>query len=144
MTLRKAHPNDAPELAAIIGQWFEKTPYLPRLHTTAADQAFVTQLINTQDVLVSGNTTPTGFIARDDTSIGQLYVAEHMRGHGIGGQLLEAMKTRSATLTLWCFQQNEGARRFYEAHRFVAAEMTDGQENEERVPDMRYIWRRPA
>lgn len=38
-------------------------------------------------------------------------------------------------------QVNESARRFYERHDFVAAEYTDGHGNEEREPDVRYVWR---
>ena len=40
----------------------------------------------------------------------------------------------------WVFQQNERARRFYEAHGAVAVEFTDGEGNEEKTPDVRYRW----
>jgi hypothetical protein len=30
--------------------------------------------------------------------------------------------------------------RFYERHGFVEAERTDGRRNEERAPDIRYVW----
>ena len=43
-------------------------------------------------------------------------------------------------LTLWTFQRNAQARRFYEAHGFVASEFTDCSHNEEREPDMLYAW----
>jgi hypothetical protein len=33
------------------------------------------------------------------------------------------------------------ARRFYERHGFVAVEHTDGAGNEEREPDVRFLWR---
>ena len=42
--------------------------------------------------------------------------------------------------SLWTFQQNLRARRFYERHGFVAVEETDGLGNEERAPDVRYLW----
>ena len=38
-------------------------------------------------------------------------------------------------------QQNERARRFYEARGFRAVEFTDGEANEEKTPDVRYEWR---
>ncbi len=43
-------------------------------------------------------------------------------------------------LTLWAFQVNGAAHRFYERHGFLAAESTDGSGNEEREPDVRYVW----
>lgn len=142
MTLRAAEMADAPALAKIIGHWFEVTPYVPRLHSTAEDEAFIGKLIQSQDVLLCEHDTVDGFIARDDTQIGQLYVAQDARNAGIGSRLLDAMKDRSNALQLWCFQANKDAQRFYERHGFSVARMTDGAENEERLPDMLYTWRR--
>ena len=44
-------------------------------------------------------------------------------------------------MQLWTFQQNDRARRFYEARGFEAVEFTDGSGNKERQPDVRYVWR---
>ena len=41
-------------------------------------------------------------------------------------------------VSLWTFQRNVGARRFYERNRFVVMESTDGANNEEGDPDVRY------
>jgi hypothetical protein len=41
---------------------------------------------------------------------------------------------------LWCFQANDRARRFYEARGFRAIRFTDGAQNEEQMPDIRYRW----
>ena len=74
--------------------------------------------------------------------IEQLYVAPDRLGQGIGSRLVDLAKTRSPDgLTLWTFQVNERARRFYERHGFVAVELTDGSGNEERQPDVRYEWK---
>jgi len=71
----------------------------------------------------------------------QLYVApDRLRG-GIGRRLVDLAKERSpAGLSLWTFQVNARARRFYERIGFVAVEFTDGSGNEERQPDVRYEW----
>ncbi len=45
-------------------------------------------------------------------------------------------------MQLWTFQRNARARRFYEARGFVPVEATDGSRNEEKEPDVRYLWRR--
>ena len=43
-------------------------------------------------------------------------------------------------LQLWTFASNVGAQRFYERHGFEAVERTDGSDNEEGAPDIRYVW----
>jgi len=74
--------------------------------------------------------------------IEQLYVRPGRLGEGIGSRLVDVAKARSpGGLTLWTFQVNARARRFYERHGFVAVELTDGAGNEERQPDVRYEWR---
>ena len=75
--------------------------------------------------------------------VDQLYVATDWQGLGIGRQLLDMAKERSeGDLQLWTFQVNDRARRFYERNGFVIAELTDGQGNQEREPDVRYVWSR--
>ena len=72
--------------------------------------------------------------------IDQLYVDPAATGRGIGGALLEhAMRLSPTGLKLWTFQSNLDARRFYEAHGFVATAMTGG-DNEEHTADVRYEW----
>jgi len=77
----------------------------------------------------------------DGNWLDQLYVDPAHAGSGVGSQLLEFAKmVRPAGLQLWTFESNTGARRFYERHGFVPAERTDGSRNEERAPDIRYVW----
>ena len=74
--------------------------------------------------------------------IEQLYVDPAQHRRGIGSRLVDLAKERSPQgLTLWTFQVNDRARRFYERHGFVAVELTDGSGNEERQPDVRYEWK---
>jgi GNAT superfamily N-acetyltransferase len=70
----------------------------------------------------------------------QLYVEPTMTGRGIGAELLRlAKRERPQGLRLWTFASNTAAQRFYERHRFVEAERTDG-DNEEGAPDILYVW----
>ena len=73
-----------------------------------------------------------------------LYVAPGWTGRGIGSRLVAWAQADQRALQLWAFQANHGARRFYERHGFVAVEETDGRNNEERTPDVRYEWRAEA
>jgi ribosomal protein S18 acetylase RimI-like enzyme len=71
--------------------------------------------------------------------IDQLYIHPAHVGRGIGTRLLaHALATLPLPIRLYTFQQNAGARRFYERHGFVALEFSDGSANEERCPDVLY------
>ncbi|MEU4036794.1 GNAT family N-acetyltransferase [Streptomyces collinus] len=83
-----------------------------------------------------------GVMVLNGEELSQLYLAPDWRGHGIGDRFVTLAKERSPQgLTLWTFQVNKPAHRFYERHGFVAVERTDGSANEEREPDVRYVWR---
>lgn len=70
-----------------------------------------------------------------------LYVDPAHSGTGVGSALLGVAKLlRPRGLQLWTFESNLEARGFYERHGFVAVERTDGTRNEERAPDVRYVW----
>ena len=56
--------------------------------------------------------------------------------------LLEWAKETRARLTLWVFQANVRAIAFYQREGFVVAQITDGQRNAEKLPDLRMVWER--
>ncbi|GGT12654.1 GNAT family N-acetyltransferase [Streptomyces chromofuscus] len=83
-----------------------------------------------------------GVMVLDGDQLSQLYLDPGWRGQGLGDRFLRlARQRRPHGLTLWTFQVNTPAHRFYERHGFVAVERTDGSGNEEREPDVRYEWR---
>jgi GNAT superfamily N-acetyltransferase len=82
-----------------------------------------------------------GVMVLDDGELAQLYLDPDWRGRGLGDRFVALAKERSpGGLSLWTFQVNKPAHRFYERHGFEAAERTDGSGNEEREPDVRYAW----
>jgi len=83
-----------------------------------------------------------GIIAFREGWIEQLYVLPTVQGRGAGTELLDIAKDAGERLELWTFQRNTPARRFYEARGFVQVEQTEGARNEEREPDVRYLWTR--
>lgn len=77
----------------------------------------------------------------DDDWIDQLYVHPDTAGLGIGTRLIDlAKEQRPNGLQLRTFATNPGAQRFYERHGFVVAEHNDGSANEEKQPDLCYVW----
>ncbi|MEV6484216.1 GNAT family N-acetyltransferase [Streptomyces sp. NPDC051576] len=82
-----------------------------------------------------------GLMVINGDLLSQLYLAPEWRGRGLGDRFVGLAKERSpGGLHLWTFQVNRPAHRFYERHGFVAVEYTDGSTNEEREPDVRYVW----
>ncbi|GGR92963.1 histone acetyltransferase [Streptomyces aureoverticillatus] len=82
-----------------------------------------------------------GMMVLDGDELSQLYLAPEWRGRGIGDRFVALAKELGPDgLSLWTFQVNAPAHRFYERHGFTAAQRTDG-DNEEKEPDVRYVWR---
>ncbi|MFI8684614.1 GNAT family N-acetyltransferase [Rossellomorea sp. NPDC077527] len=81
-----------------------------------------------------------GIVAYNDTEINQLYIHCHYQGLGIGQMLLDQAKAKSSgRLTLYTFEVNQNAQRFYEKNGFAV--IGRGHENEENLPDIQYEWR---
>ncbi len=80
-----------------------------------------------------------GMIAYNETEISQLYIHIDYQGLGIGRTLLNRAKEQSSgKLTLYTFEINESAQRFYKKHGFTI--ISRGHENEENLPDIQYEW----
>jgi GNAT superfamily N-acetyltransferase len=79
------------------------------------------------------------FLARQGEEVRLLFTRPDRIRTGAGTQLIDAAKASGiSALELWCFEANERARRFYEARGFHAIRFTDGADNEEQTPDVRY------
>lgn len=80
-----------------------------------------------------------GMIAYNESEVSQLYIHIEYQRMGIGKILLEKAKEQSrGRLTLYTFEVNEKAQRFYEKHGFKI--IGRGHENEENLPDIQYEW----
>ena len=144
--LRAATSADAPRLAEIlIAGRATFMPYAPSVHTDAELRVWVRQqLVPAGGVTVAERDDAViGFVAlsqdRECSWIEQMYVHPAHVGKGIGATLLaHALKVLPRPVRLYTFQENSGARRFYERHGFAAMQMTNGEANEERCPDVLY------
>ena len=81
-----------------------------------------------------------GIIAFREGWVDQLYVLPSSQRRGIGIALLAIAQGQFPSLSLWTFQRNKAARRFYEKQDFTLAKETDGSANEEKEPDALYRW----
>ncbi|MEH7180507.1 GNAT family N-acetyltransferase [Neobacillus vireti] len=81
-----------------------------------------------------------GMIAYNEREISQLYIHIDYQGIGIGQALLNKVKEQSSgRLTLYTFEVNENAQRFYGKNGFKI--IGRGHENEENLPDIQYEWK---
>lgn len=119
-------------------------PFVPHLHTPEEDAWwFAERLYATNEVwLVEADGGPAAYIAFRPGFIEHLFVHPDRQGAGLGPQLLAKAKAAFSELSLWTFQQNLRARAFYEKHGFATVVETDGIDNEEKLPDVLYRWRR--
>jgi GNAT superfamily N-acetyltransferase len=143
---KRLERSDMGAVAAVHRASFDdRLAWLAGLHTPEEDRAYFRSVVFDECELWGTFDGPalTSFIAFREGWIDQLYVLPAYQGRGLGRALLEIAWGRYPELNLWTFQRNAIARRFYERQGFVAVELTDGARNEEREPDIRYIWRRP-
>ena len=116
----------------------------PLIHNDADVRSwFAEKVLPEQDLWLAedpeGNVV--GLMVLADEWVEQLYVDPSHTGEGVGSELLAVAKSvRPGGLQLWTFESNLRARRFYERQGFTATERTDGSSNEERAPDIRYVW----
>jgi GNAT superfamily N-acetyltransferase len=143
MIVRRATPADAGDAARVFTASFASMSFVPKIHGSDEDCAFVRGLIADKEVWIAlRDGSIVGLACWHDGWLEQLYVDPAHHSGGAGTMLLKRLMHEHAEgFQLWTFQANSGARRFYERHGCIAVEFTDGSHNEERTPDVRYEWR---
>jgi GNAT superfamily N-acetyltransferase len=146
-TTRLATAKDAAAIADVFISSLRLLTFLPILHTAEENLDFVRNVILRDCVVTVAErrAAVVAFLALHAEEVRFLYVHPDFIGTGAGSLLMEAAKRSGVdALELWCFQANLRARRFYEKHGFKAIRFTDGQDNEEKTPDVRYRWLRDS
>jgi len=140
-----ADPADVAAMSRIMGDWVRETVWMPVLHTREEDEGFVAGLLASQVVRVAQAAgAPLGFLARQGGKVQALHVTSGARGQGIGRALVDEVKAAEPQVELWTFQANLRALSIYRREGFDEAARTDGNDNDERLPDVHLIWRRAS
>ena len=139
--IRRATAADVDPVAELYDRSFRTLDFLPVLHTLDEHRGWFARQFAEHEPWVWDEGGVRGFIVLTEDQLQYIYLDPEWTGRGIGSALLDqAKERRPAGFTLWTFQQNTGARRFYERHGLRAVEFTDGEGNEEKTPDVRYAW----
>ena len=142
VTLRPARSTDAGTTGKILHGFSRENDWMPDLHSCAETIAFCGHMIDQGWVTVAeASDTLVGFLALNGTDVHSLYLTPAARGQGIGKRLLDHAKVQHPRLSLFAFQANIGACRFYERNGFVEVARSDGADNDENLPEIKYVWR---
>jgi GNAT superfamily N-acetyltransferase len=138
-----ARPGDVDGIAELYERSYRTLSFLPTLHTLEEYRAWFTRVIAEREVwLWEEDGAALGFIVLGNATVDYLYVEPRMSGRGVGSALRDRAKARRPDgFSLWTFQQNGGARRFYERRGLRVILLTDGEGNEEKTPAALYSWR---
>ncbi len=144
MLLRPATAQDAPLLARMHRDArVAAMPWLPVMHSREEDLTWMTNVVLARQhvVVAVRDETTIGFVALSAGWIEHLYVEPSAWRSGAGSTLIMHAKQRQPNgFRLWTFQRNTLARDFYRKHVFVELRRTDGNQNEEREPDVLLGW----
>nr|WP_170465599.1 GNAT family N-acetyltransferase [Ruegeria arenilitoris] len=139
--LRPARSTDAGATGEILHGFTREHDWMPELHTRAETIAFCGRMIELDWMTVAETDLGVvGFLSLNEDEVHSLYLAPNARGQGIGQRLLDHAKARRSELSLFAFQANHGALRFYERNGFVETGRSDGADNDENLPDIKFVW----
>ena len=144
ITIRRATRADADAVADVWLASFKAAYAFPAAHTDEEVRGWVREEVVTREetfIAAEADGTVVGLMSLDGDDLDQLYIHPDHFDQGIGSRFVElAKERRPGGLGLYTFQVNERARAFYERRGFRVERLGDGEGNEERQPDVRYVW----
>jgi ribosomal protein S18 acetylase RimI-like enzyme len=146
LALRRAEPTDASAVAALYtAARVAAVPMMPpAMHTAEEDRAWFAAQMSRPELelwVAEREGELLGYAMLTPVWLDHLFIRPDATGRGVGSVLLDLVKSlRPDGFSLWVFESNTGARRFYARHGLVTLERTDGSANEERAPDVRMAW----
>lgn len=140
-SIRLLKSEEVPEVAAFyIDIQADTVPTIHPLHEVI-DYISNVRVANGSSYVLEQNGKILGWLDVADGWVNHLYVCRGETGKEIGKELLDYAKPKSPQgLQLWTFQVNDGARRFYAREGFQEVELTNGENCEEKQPDVRLVW----
>jgi GNAT superfamily N-acetyltransferase len=147
--LRNATIKDVNSIANVyLRSRKELVTFAPLIHTDESIHQWIRNILLTEEQVIVAE--EKGIIIGmmsliNDEGMGwirQLYIHPDSVGQGIGALMIKKAKSiLGSPIQLYTFQENMGARRFYERHDFRTINFDDGSGNEENCPAVLYEWR---
>ena len=140
--IRRATSKDTDAIGQLFVRARDEMTYLPRIPGEDRPRLGVRIAERHETWVAEDDGHVIGFAQVIPYRLENLYVDPDAQGRGVGTALLDHVKQACPNgFELWVFQENEGARRFYERHGCRLVELTNGAGNMEKEPDARYEWR---
>lgn len=131
----------AEETVRMWRQSKEKAISQREIHSFEDHVFFLNDILKKDNKIYIGidNNKVVGITAFNENEINQLYIHIDYQGKGLGRKFLELAKANSkGRLTLFTFEVNHKAQRFYEKNGFKI--IGRSYENEENLEDIKYEW----
>lgn len=117
---RLAEASDAIACAKIIREWGAETCWMAPLDELEPRADFWSGLLETDSAWVAEkDSCVVGFCVREEDNITGLYVAREARSCGVGKRLLDLAKADRDWITVWAYEKNTRARKFYRREGLV-------------------------
>lgn len=141
-TICRATAKDGPAVGEVFLAARATMTYLPRVHTDEDTRNHFNGVVAGKETWVAERDGKVvGFAVVDGGWLEHLYVHPSRFNSGTGSKLFaEATRSHPQGFQFWAFQQNAGARRFYERNGCALVRLTNGDDNEEKTPDALYVW----
>lgn len=140
--LRAGRPDDHDEIMRI---WREASrighPFLTEADLDVQERVTRKEHLPQANLVVAERAGRiAGFIATLDDYIGALFVAPQAQGSRVGRRLVEDAQARSASLQLDVYEDNLGARAFYERLGFIRLGRSEHDDEGRPLPVVRLGW----
>jgi GNAT superfamily N-acetyltransferase len=140
--IRSGQQSDVVACVKIISDWVDETPWhgpLVEHQEMVADWSdfFESELVWVAEI----EDRIVGFCTRSDDNIGALYVAIEARNTGIGKRLLNMVKVDRDWITVWVYEENKHARKFYQREGLI--EVSREIDDESNLMNVELRWTKP-
>lgn len=136
--IRSAQSDDRGQCAEIHTKARAQMEYLPALYSPKQVRDWMSGVVfkNETVIVAEEEGSVVGYASYTAELISNLYVLPKFQRRGVGTALLQhVLRDRPNGISLWVFEQNTGAIRFYESNGFETVTRTSGENNEEGLPD---------
>jgi len=141
--LRPVTQSDMAQCAAILNDWIDETPWMPReLAHDEIERIYDKALANGREGFVAWDDGVCGYtlFVRAEQRLAVLYVKRGSRQQQLGTRLLSAVKeSLPQRIELTCYEPNARAQQFYRRHGFREVGRVE-PEKENGVAELKFVW----